>query len=150
MAIMGSVAPRGHRTHADVPRRERKVYLSTDERAVIESASAYEGLKPGAFIAAAAVRTARAIVGSRRGVLAADDDAAAPVPLTISEARELLDEVRHLRRLMGNVAGNLNDVARHANSTGELPEQSGAVLDFVRRTNARVDVELMSVLRRLR
>ena len=65
-------------------------------------------------------------------------------------AREVLDEVRHLRRLMGNVAGNLNDVARHANSTGELVEQSGAILDFVRRTNERVDAELMAILRRLR
>lgn len=58
--------------------------------------------------------------------------------------------MRHLRRLLGNVAGNLNDVARHANSTGELAPESAAVLDYVRRTNDKLDTELMSLLRRLR
>jgi hypothetical protein len=51
---------------------------------------------------------------------------------------------------MGNVAGNLNDVARHANSTGQLAHETAAVLDFVRRTNERTDAELMGLLRRLR
>lgn len=146
---------RGYRAHTTEasPRTRQEVYLSAEERLVIEVASGQEKLKPGAFIAAAAVRAARAAVGGRSeasgpGVGTGPEDS--PVPLEISQARELLDEVRQVRRLMGNVAGNLNDVAKHANSTGELAPHTEAVLDFVRRTNERVDLELMRLLRRLR
>ncbi|WP_180819515.1 hypothetical protein [Gordonia terrae] len=91
------------------------------------------------------MRTARSIVEGQNG-----DGGQAPVALNVSEAQRLLDDVRQLRRLLGNVAGNLNDVARHANSTGELAPESAAVLDYVRRTNEKVDAELMALLRRLR
>ncbi|UZF59278.1 hypothetical protein LH935_28240 (plasmid) [Gordonia polyisoprenivorans] len=154
---MSAGATRGHRAHLPEGRRTpAQVWLSTDERAVVEVAAGAMGLKRGAFVAAAAVRAARAIVAGRESGQASDSAAArsasgsSPVPLNVAEARELLDEVRQLRRLMGNVAGNLNDVARHANSTGELAPESAAVLDFVRRTNTRVDDELMRLLRRLR
>lgn len=146
---MATRSARGHRTHVSgAPRTRREVWLSTEERTVINAAAAQAGLRPGAYIAREAVRAARADTSGRSDSPAAEVAPAAGV--TVSGAREVLDEVRHLRRLMGNVAGNLNDVARHANSTGELVEQSGAILDFVRRTNERVDAELMAILRRLR
>lgn len=150
---MSAGATRGHRAHLPEGRRTpAQVWLSTDERAVVEVAAGAMGLKRGAFVAAAAVRAARAIVAGREAGpgAAGAGSPTSPVPLNVAEARELLDEVRQLRRLMGNVAGNLNDVARHANSTGELAPESAAVLDFVRRTNTRVDDELMRLLRRLR
>lgn len=146
---MGTRSARGHRTHVSgEPRTRREVWLSSEERTVINAAAAQAGLRPGAYIAREAVRAARADTSGRGESSAAEVAPAAGV--TVSGAREVLDEVRHLRRLMGNVAGNLNDVARHANSTGELVEQSDAILDFVRRTNERVDAELMAILRRLR
>lgn len=150
---MTAGATRGHRAHLPAGKRSpAQVWLSTEERAVVEVAAGAMGLKRGAFVAAAAVRAARSIVAGRHAE-PLDDDAvctADPVALNVSEARELLDEVRQLRRLLGNVAGNLNDVARHANSTGELADESAAVLDYTRRINAKVDSELMTLLRRLR
>ncbi|MBY4575455.1 hypothetical protein ACN94_17980 [Gordonia paraffinivorans] len=149
---MATAATRGHRPHVPKGRRqERKVYFDTEERAVIEVAAGMMGLRFGAYVASAAVRDARSLVArSARAASEAEAERAAPVGLSVSEAQELLDEVRQLRRLLGNVAGNLNDVARHANSTGELAPESAAVLDYVRRTNNKLDTELMTLLRRLR
>ncbi len=150
---MAGAAARGHRPHVPSGRRQpRKVYFDGEERAVIEVAAGMMGLRFGAYVASAAVRDARSLVArsSVAGDDTAPDGASAPVGLSVSEAQELLDDVRHLRRLLGNVAGNLNDVARHANSTGELAPESAAVLDYVRRTNDKLDTELMGLLRRLR
>lgn len=145
---MTTMSKRGYRSHAPGEvRKPKQVWLSTEERAVVDRAAGQMELTPGAFLAAAGVRAARAAVGAAAST---EEGESGPVPLEVSEARELLDEVRRLRRLMGNVAGNLNDVAKHANSTGQLAPETAAVLDFVRRTNERTDVELMGLLRRLR
>lgn len=58
--------------------------------------------------------------------------------------------MRELRRLLGSVAGNLNDIARRANSGGELGPQTDAVLEHTRRMNTRIDDWLMKMLRILR
>lgn len=64
--------------------------------------------------------------------------------------RGLTAEVRKLRRLLGNVAGNLNDVARRANAGGELGPQADAVLAHTRAMNTRIDSWLMEMVRLLR
>lgn len=147
---MSAKAARGHRPHVKGGRRTASpVYLSTDERAVIEVAAGRVGLRRGAYIAAAAVRAARADLATE-GVAASDERSEGPVPLTPAGARELIEEVRTIRRLTGNLAGNVNDLARAANSTGELKPETEATLDYLRRFNARFDDELMGLLRRLR
>lgn len=134
-------AKRGHRPHNDVARSVRKWALFTpEENALIEQASARRGLRPGAYVSAAAVEMAKAETSG----------ATAESPATTQDLRELAAEVRELRRLLGNVAGNLNDVARHANSTGELGQNAEAILDYTRRTNTRIDAWLMQMLRSLR
>lgn len=143
---MSAKAARGHRPHVPSGRRQAvKVYLSGEELAVIEVASARAGLRRGAFIAAAAVRSARAAVNQDQA-----PEGAKPVALDVSEAAETLDQLRTLRRLTGNLAGNVNDIARHANSTGELAPETAAVLEYLRTFNRRLDAELMGILRRLR
>lgn len=138
---MSAKAKRGHRAHGVVVRSRRKEALFTpDEYALIEQASAHRGLKAGAFIAATAVEAAKAMTAG------AEDRTTA----TVHELRGVAAEVRELRRLLGNVAGNLNDVARHANSTGELGGNADAVLDFTRRMNTRIDAWLIEHLRSLR
>ena len=138
---MSVKAKRGHRSHGVVVRSRRKEALFTpDEYALIEQASTMRGLKSGAFIAASAVETAKAMTtGSGENA-----------PATVHELRGVPAEVRELRRLLGNVAGNLNDVARHANSTGQLGGNADAVLEFTRRTNTKIDAWLMEHLRSLR
>lgn len=131
---------RGHRAHADVPRtHSKRVVFTAEEVALIEQASTKRGLRAGAYVAAAAVDAAT-VATTPTGVGGADAE----------QVRELTAEVRELRRLLGNVAGNLNDVARHANSGGELGPQADAVLEHTRRMNTRIDTWLTEMLRLLR
>jgi hypothetical protein len=103
----------------------------------VTAAAATVGLRPGAFIAKAAVGAARAFAAQRNGAVVRTSD----------EVQQLIDEVRQLRRVQGNVAGNLNDVARHANSTGEVGQNADAVLAYTRRLNERIDGWLIDRLR---
>jgi hypothetical protein len=48
-------------------------------------------------------------------------------------------EVAEARRVLTNVGGNLNDVARHANSTGEIAAETERVLGLVARAVRRVE-----------
>jgi hypothetical protein len=43
------------------------------------------------------------------------------------------------RRVLHNVGGNLNDVSRHANSTGELHAATARVQDLVARAVEKVE-----------
>ncbi|WP_229684289.1 hypothetical protein [Nocardia camponoti] len=105
---------------------------------MVEAAAATVGLRPGAFVGQAAVGAARAFAKRREG----------SEVRTSGEVQALTDEVRELRRLLGNVSGNVNDIAKHANSTHEVPElQAAAVLAHLRRNNDRIDAWLMKVLR---
>ncbi|WKK14788.1 MULTISPECIES: hypothetical protein [Rhodococcus] len=117
--------------------------FTAEEVALIERASTARGLRAGAYVAAAAVDAATMAttpVGVGVGVGVADAE----------QVRELTAEVRELRRLLGNVAGNLNDVAKRANSGGELGPHADAVLAHTRRMNTRIDDWLMTMLRLLR
>lgn len=132
---------RGHRAHAETPRTRRKeVWFTAEELALIERASAMRGLRAGAYVASTATAAAKAQTREN----------APTAPATSVELREVAAEVRELRRLLGNVAGNLNDVARHANSTGELGANADVVLAFTRRMNEKIDAALMGHLKALR
>jgi hypothetical protein len=52
---------------------------------------------------------------------------------------ELRAELAEARRVLTNIGGNLNDVARHANSTGELHAGTVAVQALVARVVERVE-----------
>jgi len=54
-------------------------------------------------------------------------------------------ELMEARRVLTNVGGNLNDVARHANSTSEVHEATGRVLELVARVVARVEGAAVAV-----
>ncbi|MGF0320673.1 hypothetical protein [Nocardia fluminea] len=127
-----------HRTHSEEKRERKKVAFSPTEWALVEAAAATVGLRPGAFVGQAAVGAAKAFAKRRHGVEVR----------TSGEVQELTSEVRELRRLLGNVSGNVNDIAKHANSTHELNVlQADAVLAHLRRNNDRIDSWLMKILR---
>ena len=143
---MPEKANRGHRPHSEVKRTvQKRAWFTLEESLLVEQASTRRGLKPGAFVAATAVEAAKVINHNGGGAAAPSNH-----PAAIHELREFAAEVRELRRLLGNVAGNLNDVARHANSTGELGENADAVLAYTRRMNTQIDSWLMQVLRIVR
>ena len=62
--------------------------------------------------------------------------------ITSADKRELLVELFTIHRLLGNMANNINQIARAVNSTGDLPEQTGAVMSALWSTMQRVNREI--------
>lgn len=58
---------------------------------------------------------------------------------TVTERHESIAELFALHRLLATLSNNMNQIARHANSTGEVPDELRATLVAVRRTAARID-----------
>jgi hypothetical protein len=58
---------------------------------------------------------------------------------TPTQRRDTMTELFRLQRLLAGVANNINQLARAANSTGELPEQLGVTMAALRRTSERID-----------
>ena len=58
---------------------------------------------------------------------------------TPSERRNQFMELSNLARLVGTVANNVNQVARHANSTGQIPADAAASIAHAKNVIHRVD-----------
>jgi len=54
----------------------------------------------------------------------------------------LLTELFTIHRLLGNMANNINQIAKAVNSTGDLPAQTGAVFTALGSTLQRVRQEI--------
>lgn len=59
---------------------------------------------------------------------------------TASRRRDAIVELFAVRRLLAAVSNNLNQVARHANATSELPADAGAVVAAIARVVQRMDL----------
>lgn len=121
-----TAAARGNRGHSTTPRnRPVQCLFNDDEMALVDAAAGQRRLRPGAWVAQIAVDEARREAGESKG----DRDALVA----------LRQELAGIRRLLGNIGGNLNDVARHANTTGELSVATSSVLEEVRRQARSLD-----------
>ena len=137
---MGVVkALRGHREHAE----ERRLKWVTGrfnaaEYVAVQRAADQEGLTPGAWVAAVATTVASRPVSS------------ASMVQKHPELEGLRSELLAVRRLATNISGNLNDVAKYANSTGELKGEVVAMMEFIRKLARRMDrvIEDIRVLMR--
>jgi len=67
------------------------------------------------------------------------ESALAPQGETPTQRRELLAEMFAVNRLLGNLANNVNQIAKATNATGEWQAETAATLAAVRRTSARID-----------
>lgn len=67
------------------------------------------------------------------------ESALAPQGETPTQRRELLAEMFAVNRLLGNLANNVNQIAKATNATGEWQSETTATLSAVRRTSARID-----------
>jgi hypothetical protein len=105
------------------------VALSVQEAAVVRIAAARAGMAVGAWLGQAGVRAA--VLEVQPGAV---DSAEQMQQLMMVRA-----EVMETRRVLRNIGGNLNDVAAHANSTGEIHPATQQVLQLVERAVARVD-----------
>lgn len=86
-----------------------RVSLSADEATAIRAAASAAGMAEAAW---AGVVLLREINTRRGGFVRASSE--------MQELMVLRDELAELRRVLRNIGGNLNDVAKHANSTGEV------------------------------
>jgi hypothetical protein len=58
---------------------------------------------------------------------------------TPSERRDQFMELSNLARLVGSVANNINQIARHANTTNEIPSDAAAAITDAKSVIHRVD-----------
>jgi hypothetical protein len=134
-AVVGSAGLRSRR-RSPVGKREPRGLLryTDDEWAVIVQVAALERLKPGAWAQRAAYQAA---VQQHHGQV--PDRGVVEV---------LVAELRQHRRVLTNIGGNLNDLARAANATGRIENAVAVatVLRLVRNVVAGVD----EVVRRVR
>ena len=105
------------------------VWLSREELAAVTRAAERAGMAPGAWLGESGVASAGTEPGA--GVAGGRDVAL--------ELMALRSELMESRRVLTNIGGNLNDVARHANSTSELHAATGDVQALVARVVARVE-----------
>lgn len=56
-----------------------------------------------------------------------------------SDRQALVQELAQTRTLLSRVSSNINQIARHANATGEFPGDAAAALAAMRRLMVRID-----------
>lgn len=110
------------------------VSLSDEELALVVAAAQRAGLAPRAWLGEAAVRAATEGSGPA--------SAWGPVMRELMMVRaELMDK----RGLLGNATSNLNQMAKHANSTGQLHAATANVLALVAKAAEEVGSALGNV-----
>jgi hypothetical protein len=135
--VSGGTVPSGRagyreRLTADKRAPRGRLRYSHTEWTVIAIVAARHGMKPGAWAQRAAYEAAVRENGGQR--VDHDRDLVA----------ELLEEMRQHRRVLTNIGGNLNDLARVANSTGTIENETAArtvmrlIGDVVRASDALV------------
>lgn len=123
------------RPRAESGRRHSvRVSFSDIEMALVKTAAVRAGVSDASWLGEAGVRAAESVPWPA--------SAWGPV---MQELMGLRAELMENRRILRNVGGNLNDVARHANSTGELHEGTQRVEALVSRVVERIDKTVMSV-----
>jgi hypothetical protein len=104
--------------------------FSAEELAAVRAAAAREGMAPRAWVGEVVCEVAEGLL--RPGPEAVDR-------ATLRQLLVLLEELGEVRRVLRNVGGNLNDVARAANSTGEVAAETVVVEQLVARVVGSVD-----------
>ena len=87
------------------------------------------------------VGVAAAVVGPAPRVGSAGQRA----QVVVAELVAVQNQLRETKRILRNVGGNLNDVARAANSTGQLVVETGSVEQLVARVVALVEETVRQV-----
>lgn len=107
-AVRSTSTRRKNREHSRHGRRTPRTVVSYDdiEWVVIVQAAAVEGLRPGAFVSRAALDAARVRLTGLK--------------LDRTLLAELHEAITDQRNQLAKIGANLNDVAKHANSTHEV------------------------------
>ena len=62
-----------------------------------------------------------------------------------SDRVALVQEMAQIRTLLSRVSSNINQIARHANTTGEFPDDAAAALAAMRQLMVRIDEAVRGV-----
>lgn len=89
-----------------------RVSMSEHERVLLMQLEAETGLSPSAILVDSALGTGD--------------------PASLMVRKRELAELLELRRLVATIANNVNQIARHANTTGELAEETAATVGEAR------------------
>jgi hypothetical protein len=111
------------------------VRYTSEELAQVAGLAAAAGYEVTAFVGDAALRgPVRVESAPGKGQLA--------FRMTAPERRAWASEVMAIRRLVGVTANNINQLARTANATGQVPAEVGPSLAACERAMARLEVLL--------
>ena len=61
---------------------------------------------------------------------------------TATDRREAIAELFRIHRVLGGAANNMNQLAKVANATGEVPAEFGPTMGYVRRLCTRIDTTI--------
>ena len=117
------------------------VWLSESELAQITGMAAREGLGVSAWLGQAGVRLAQCHGTAGESTMRGGSG----VQAVMVTYQGLMD----VRRILRNIGGNLNDVARHANSTGTLPAETRQVQALVARRVLQINPMLDALVEAL-
>jgi hypothetical protein len=135
MASGDVTTPLGNRDHAAGEKRERRGALRYTDREwmVITAVAVREGKRPGAWAQQAAYDAAWYTLHGQPGYR--------------EQTVRVIEQLRQLRNVLANIGGNVNDLAKAANSTGEIEtvQVLGRTLRIVRRVAADAAATLNDV-----
>lgn len=63
-----------------------------------------------------------------------------------TDRQAMIQELAQIRTLLARVSSNINQIARHANTTGEFPDDAAAAVDAMRRLMVRIDETVRAVV----
>ena len=103
-----------------------KVWCTPEEKTAIRVKAALQGVTPPRLL----IESAFAMEGEMA-----------------SDRRALAEDLMGIRTLLGAVSNNVNQIARHANATGEFPSDAAATVAAARRLMTRIDEAVQGVMR---
>lgn len=108
------------------------VYLTGEERALLEAQAEVSGRSLSSILVDAALHPASLGDGA---------------DLSARGGNELVEQLRDYRRKLVGVTTNLNQIAYHANTTSEVPADFPAVVDEIHRLHDEINAMLLGVRR---
>nr|AXV46417.1 mobilization protein C [Arthrobacter sp.] len=99
-------------------KKRRDLWVTAEEEAMLVARAAREG-----------VTVPRLLIGA-----ATSESVETP-----AERKQAIAELFTVQRLLANVANNVNQLARHANSGDEFPAEAAATLAYVKKLTFRIE-----------
>ncbi|MEV7574439.1 plasmid mobilization relaxosome protein MobC [Pseudarthrobacter sp. NPDC089323] len=115
------------RAHSEDKREKQyPLRMNQDERDRLDAAALLHGMKLSRYLIEAGLAMGR---GSG-----------------LAEQRQSVEELMRIRTLLGRTASNINQIAKHANATGEFPDDAAAAVRYAKDLMIRIDAVVRGML----